>query len=195
MRSECLQRTPESASAGLVLGDSRHHHTMSVTGEGVNFEQQANPGRASGKGRAYKKGAWTVAEVMVLQAAKREDYEGQGQSKAGGTKEKHRTAQERWLWIEDICWSNAVHRSAQQCQDKWESLVPEFKKVLDYEKNLRVGQKSYWQMLPEDRKKTPKLPPNLPNEAFKAMLEWYLKSKTVEQGDVKVGIPLLVGGT
>lgn len=165
---------------------------MSVNGEDVSSEQQQpHPRSASGK-RVHRKGAWTVAEVMVLQAAKREDYE--GQAKGGGTKEKHRTAQERWLWIEDICWRNSVHRSAQQCQDKWESLVPEFKKVLDYEKNLKVGQKSYWRMLPEDRKKTPKLPPNLPNEPFKAMLEWYLKSKAVDQGDLLLDIPLFVGG-
>ncbi|KAG6546920.1 hypothetical protein Mapa_011536 [Marchantia paleacea] len=175
-----------SQVAGSVMGEhpsevlAGDHRAMSVD-EDVVYEEPGHAG--SRKGRVYKKGAWTVPEVMVLQAAKREDFE---RHSKGGLKEKHKTAQERWLWIEDICWSHAIHRSAQQCQDKWESLVPEFKKVLDYERNLPIGQKSYWLMIPEERKKTPKLPPNLPKEVFSALFEWYLKSKTIDQGDLLV---------
>ncbi|KAL2653066.1 hypothetical protein R1flu_021194 [Riccia fluitans] len=188
-----------AATAGSVMGEQHppeallvnnnnnpgDHRAMSVDEDVVVYEEPGGTAGGVRKGRIYKKGAWTVPEVMVLQAAKREDFE---RNTKGCLKEKHKTAQERWLWIEDICWSHAVQRSAQQCQDKWESLVPEFKKVLDYERHLvhnehgQTNQKSYWLMIPEERKKTPKLPPNLPKEVFNALLEWYLKSKTVEHG-------------
>lgn len=39
--------------------------------------------------RHYKKGMWTVSELLVLQAVRREDFERQAK---GGSREKHRSA-------------------------------------------------------------------------------------------------------
>jgi hypothetical protein len=39
--------------------------------------------------RHYKKGMWTVSELLVLQAVRREDFERQAK---GGSREKHRYA-------------------------------------------------------------------------------------------------------
>ncbi|KAG0625872.1 hypothetical protein M758_2G085600 [Ceratodon purpureus] len=83
--------------------------------------------------------------------------------------------------MEDRCWMQGVQRSAGQCQDKWEGITAGFKKVNDYEKNLAIGQPSYWQLGSDDKKKL-RLPPNFHKEVFAALQEWYVKSRTGEPG-------------
>ncbi|CAM6084452.1 unnamed protein product [Calypogeia fissa] len=65
----------------------------------------------SRKGRAYQKGNWTPAEMVILQAARREDFDRQNK---GGLKAKKKTAVERWQWTEDYCWAQGVHCWAQE---------------------------------------------------------------------------------
>ena len=43
---------------------------------------------------------------------------------------------DRWTLIEDMLWEEGVHRSAQQCQVKWEKLTAKFKKDFGYEKDI-----------------------------------------------------------
>jgi hypothetical protein len=143
------------------------------------------------KGRIYKKGNWTAAEILVLQLARREDFD---RVRKGNLKERHKSAQERWKWIEDYGWSQGVHKSAQQCQDKWELLVSEFKKVNDYEKNVSGIQKSYWDLSKEERKKTA-MPPNFYKEVYNALGEWYCKGRLADPGELDSSAPHRHTGT
>ncbi|KAG0625869.1 hypothetical protein M758_2G085600 [Ceratodon purpureus] len=174
-----------------VLGMASHEEAMPsvldskdaiIVEEALGDELQGDDGI-----RHYKKGMWTVSELLVLQAVRREDFERQAK---GGSREKHssemerehnRSAHERWKWMEDRCWMQGVQRSAGQCQDKWEGITAGFKKVNDYEKNLAIGQPSYWQLGSDDKKKL-RLPPNFHKEVFAALQEWYVKSRTGEPG-------------
>ncbi|KAG0559789.1 hypothetical protein KC19_10G129200 [Ceratodon purpureus] len=130
------------------------------------------------KERVYKKGPWSVPEMLALQSAKREDVERVGK---GAPREKHRTAQEKWQSIEDFCWLRFVQRSAQQCQDKWESMSAEFKKVKDFESGTLHGQKSYWLMTIDERKAF-RVPPNFQKEVYTSLWEWYDKNRIIEPG-------------
>ncbi|CAM6097005.1 unnamed protein product [Calypogeia fissa] len=130
-------------------------------------------------GRAYKKSNWTLAELQVLQTAKREDQDKQLKAES---KEKHKSAAERWQWIEDYCWDHGVERSAQQCRDRWERMSADFKKVGDFEKHVPRGGISYWQMTIEDRKNK-KLPSNFQQEVFHSLGEWFVRSRAVDTID------------
>ena len=130
------------------------------------------------KDRIYKKGPWSVPEMLVLQSAKREDVVRAGKGVPGI---KHRTAQEKWQSIEDYCWGHFVQRSAQQCQDKWESMSAEFKKVKDFECAILAGQKPYWLMTIDERKSV-RVPPNFQKEVYTALWEWYDKNRIIEPG-------------
>jgi hypothetical protein len=160
---------------GLVVhsgGESRE--------EGEEEEGPTTPTGPAGSGvdrkdRMYKKGPWSVPEMVVLQSAKREDVVRAGKGVPGV---KHRTAQEKWQSIEDYCWLHFVQRSAQQCQDKWESLSAEFKKVKDFE---CAGQKPYW-LITIDERKSVRVPPNFQREVYTALCEWYDKNRIIEPG-------------
>ncbi|KAL2653448.1 hypothetical protein R1flu_021576 [Riccia fluitans] len=137
-------------------------------------------------GRLYKKSNWTLAELQMLQTAKREDQERQLKV---DPKEKHKSAAERWQWIEDYCWEQRVERSAQQCRDRWERMSADFKKVGDLEKQVPRGGISYWQMSIDERKNK-KLPSNFPQEIFHALGEWFVRSREVDPNDIVIDTSL-----
>lgn len=119
------------------------------------------------EGRAYKKTNWSVKECLVLQVAKREEND---------RHDKHKGAKEKWLAIEDYCWEHDVHRSGQQCKDRWYRMALEFKKVLEYQRATSIGRSSYWQLSGGDRKDA-RLPIVFHQEIYDAMVDWYLNGK------------------
>ncbi|KAG6553903.1 hypothetical protein Mapa_004820 [Marchantia paleacea] len=119
------------------------------------------------EGRVYKKTNWSVTECLVLQAAKREEND---------KHDKHRGAKEKWLAIEDYCWEHDVHRSGQQCKDRWYRMALEFKKVYEYQRAIPSGKPSFWQLSGSERKEA-RLPIVFHQEIYDAMVDWYLNSK------------------
>eukprot|EP01018_Ginkgo_biloba_P029947 Gb_33551 [translate_table: standard] len=130
----------------------------------ILVEDQTDTGE---KGREYRKGNWTLHETVVLIAAKKLDDE---RRMKGGDREKNKTAELRWKWVENYCWKNGCHRSQNQCNDKWDNLLRDYKKVRDYELRLLPGQASYWQLEKHERKEKV-LPSNLLYQVYEALHE------------------------
>ncbi|CAL4918272.1 unnamed protein product [Urochloa decumbens] len=109
--------------------------------------------------RDYRRGNWTVPETMVLIDAKRKVH---GERHPG----EHGLA--RWRWVEDYCWRAGCRRSHNQCNDRWDNLMRDFKKVRAYE--TAGSAPSYWAMGRAERKER-WLPSNLLREIYDAMGE------------------------
>lgn len=132
-------------------------------------------GNNSSLTREYRKGNWTLGETMILIEAKRMDderrmkrsEEGEGRSKP---------TELRWKWVEDYCWRKGCLRSQNQCNDKWDNLMRDYKKVREYEKRIseRSGEGSnsgsYWKMEKNDRKEK-NLPSNMLPQIYEALVE------------------------
>ncbi|KAI4372645.1 hypothetical protein MLD38_010848 [Melastoma candidum] len=139
--------------------------------------------------REYRKGNWTVSETMVLIEAKKMDDErrtvkrspGMGGGGGGGGKA---SMEPRWKWIEDYCWRKGCYRSQNQCNDKWDNLMRDYKKVRDYELR-RTGNgggggggvesgvsssSSYWKMEKTERKER-NLPANMILQIYEALVD------------------------
>lgn len=67
--------------------------------------------------------------------------------------------------------------------------MSEFKKVHDYEKNVPGGQKSYWDLSKELRRKTA-MPPNFYKEVYDALAEWYSKGRLADPGELDTSGPI-----
>lgn len=137
------------------------------------------PTSSSSLQREYRKGNWTLHETLVLITAKKMDDErrSSAQSKPSSSSSSPssscRTAELRWKWVENYCWSQGCHRSQNQCNDKWDNLLRDYKKVRDYEARAadsKEQQPSYWQMEKHERKER-SLPSNLLQEVFQALHE------------------------
>ncbi|KAA8544762.1 hypothetical protein F0562_019534 [Nyssa sinensis] len=125
--------------------------------------------------RDYRKGNWTIQETMVLIEAKKMDDE-RRMKRHGESEGRSKPAELRWKWIEDYCWRNGCLRSQNQCNDKWDNLMREFKKVRDYERRLTEkggegdDEGSYWKMEKNERKER-NLPSNMMPQIYKALVE------------------------
>lgn len=103
----------------------------------------------------------------MLIAAKKLDDE---RRLKGGEREKNRTAELRWKWVENYCWRNGCLRNQNQCNDKWDNMLREYKKVRDYELKLKPDQQSYW-LLDKHERKEKGLPSNLLFQVYEALHE------------------------
>ncbi|MCO5594070.1 hypothetical protein L7F22_048091 [Adiantum nelumboides] len=177
-----------SAGAGPLLGVETPGEGSAAAGSTVGAV-----GAVGEQGREYRKGNWTLHETVVLIAAKKKDEE---RRLRGGDKEKTRTAELRWKWIENYCWHNGCHRNQNQCNDKWDNLLRDYKKVRDYEVRLAGASSSaaaaaaalpspsssssqppppppslsYWQLEKHERKEKG-LPSNLLFQVYEALHE------------------------
>ncbi|KAK4751199.1 hypothetical protein SAY87_004681 [Trapa incisa] len=143
--------------------------------------------------RDYHKANWTVTETMVLIEAKKMDDERRmriratgsspstaGESSSGGAV-SNKQSEPRWKWVEDYCWKRGCLRSQNQCNDKWDNLMRDYKKVRDYERRRRSAAAtadstkatedlSYWKMDKTERKER-NLPTNLIPQIYEALVE------------------------
>ncbi|XP_057812127.1 uncharacterized protein LOC131026306 isoform X2 [Salvia miltiorrhiza] len=116
--------------------------------------------------RDYRKGNWNLQETMVLIEAKKMDDE-RRMKRVGDSTERGKPAELRWKWVEDYCWSHGCFRSQNQCNDKWDNLMRDFKKVREFER--RGADKSYWRMDKPERKDN-NLPSNMLPQIYEALL-------------------------
>ena len=130
--------------------------------------------------RDYRKGNWTVQETMILIEAKRMDDERRKMSRSskhGGQQQQPQPAQPlRWKWVEEYCWRRECQRSQNQCNDKWDNLMRDYKKVREYQRNLNEdgnnnrSNKSYWEMDRAERKEKG-LPTNMLPQIYQALYD------------------------
>lgn len=129
----------------------------------------SDAGGSSNMFRDYRKGNWTVKETMVLIEAKKMDDERRMKRQEGKPTEL------RWKWVEDYCWRNGCLRSQNQCNDKWDNLMRDFKKVREHERGVveTAGEeitRSYWRIEKNERKEK-NLPTNMLPEIYEALVE------------------------
>ncbi|GMI86018.1 hypothetical protein like AT2G35640 [Hibiscus trionum] len=112
--------------------------------------------------REYRKGNWTVNETMVLIEAKKMDDERRMKKSEGKPTEL------RWKWVENYCWRRGCLRSQNQCNDKWDNLMRDYKKVRDYQR--RGNGSNYWEMEKNERKEK-NLPTNMLRQIYELLEE------------------------
>ncbi|XP_022721702.1 uncharacterized protein LOC111279063 [Durio zibethinus] len=127
--------------------------------------------------REYRKGNWTVNETMVLIEAKKLDDE-RRMKKNGDSEGRGKPTELRWKWVEDYCWEKECLRSQNQCNDKWDNLMRDYKKVREYQRRIAdqrgegsdSNEGSYWEMEKNERKEK-NLPSNMLRQIYERLEE------------------------
>ncbi|XP_075664857.1 uncharacterized protein LOC142634448 isoform X3 [Castanea sativa] len=132
--------------------------------------------------RDYRKGNWTPDETMILIDAKKMDDERRTKRSSGGDTSsegslgRNKSVEPRWKWVEDYCWRKGCFRSQNQCNDKWDNLMRDYKKVRDYERRIAERgegtnvERSYWKIERNERKER-NLPTNMSPQIYQALVE------------------------
>ncbi|KAK1686088.1 hypothetical protein QYE76_046936 [Lolium multiflorum] len=200
-----------SSSAGLLRAHHPHPHHLHLSTPpppvalAHAYPPAAPPPSPASAPRDYRKGNWTLHETLVLITAKRlDDDRRAGGAMSGGSASSSpltpRSAEQRWKWVENYCWINGCLRSQNQCNDKWDNLLRDYKKVRDHETRRATSTApalpaalpadapgagvapppptpqhqqllpSYWTMERHDRKER-NLPTNLAPEVYDALVD------------------------
>jgi len=159
------------------------------------------PQPPSSSSREYRKGNWTIQETLILITAKKLDDERRLRNTSTSTSTpsssspntthvtsiaspssstSRSSGELRWKWVENYCWSHGCLRSQNQCNDKWDNLLRDYKKVRDYESksessppnnnNNKDHFPSYW-ILNKQQRKEQNLPSNMVFEVYQAISE------------------------
>ncbi|KAE9612188.1 hypothetical protein Lal_00022243 [Lupinus albus] len=132
--------------------------------------------------REYRKGNWTIQETLILITAKKLDDERRLKTTTTSTPAcgSRNTGELRWKWVENYCWSHGCLRSQNQCNDKWDNLLRDYKKVRDYETKSSLdssSNSSYWTLNKQQRKEL-NLPSNMVFEMYQAISEVLQRKQT-----------------
>ncbi|KAK8935962.1 hypothetical protein KSP39_PZI012923 [Platanthera zijinensis] len=183
---------------GRCLGINYHHHhpPPPPPPEDPSFSHQ--PPSSALITRDYRKGNWTLQETLILITAKHLDDDRRARasspSAAAASSSGHRPAELRWKWVENYCWKNGCFRSQNQCNDKWDNLLRDYKKVRDYQARSSGNgddagrQTPYWSLEKYDRKER-NLPSNLASEVFDALTEVLSRRNAHRSSTVSAGSP------
>ncbi|CAL5209170.1 unnamed protein product [Lathyrus oleraceus] len=177
-------------------------------------QQQPPPPPPPSSTREYRKGNWTIQETLILITAKKLDDERRlknpststtpssssqdptrptntacltGIASPSSSSTSRNSGELRWKWVENYCWSHGCLRSQNQCNDKWDNLLRDYKKVRDYESksesspnNNNINKDhfpSYW-ILNKQQRKEQNLPSNMVFEIYQAISEVLQRKQT-----------------
>ncbi|XVF85491.1 hypothetical protein PTKIN_Ptkin17bG0121800 [Pterospermum kingtungense] len=121
--------------------------------------------------REYRKGNWTIQETLTLITAKKLDDERRNKPSTSSSSSPKPGGELRWKWIENYCWDHGCFRSQNQCNDKWDNLLRDYKKIRHYQLSQSSHNHhfpSYWSMERHQRK-LHNLPTNMSSEVFEAL--------------------------
>ncbi|KVH88215.1 trihelix transcription factor ASR3-like [Cynara cardunculus var. scolymus] len=149
-----------------AISYKNHHLPAIIHGGATTSTVTLSP--ASNHLREYRKGNWTLEETLVLITAKKLDDERRINATTSATL-NIRGGELRWKWVENYCWSHGCLRSQNQCNDKWDNLLRDYKKVREYEvRSPAQDRPSYWSMDKTQRKER-NLPSNLLLNIYEAL--------------------------
>ncbi|GAB2214021.1 hypothetical protein Droror1_Dr00018352 [Drosera rotundifolia] len=127
--------------------------------------------------REYRKGNWTVQETMILIEAKRMDDERRMKRQHQNNEhfqQSNKPTELRWKWVEDYCWRRDCLRSQNQCNDKWDNLMRDYKKIRGYQRRLgddhENHKSSYWKIEKNERKDR-NLPTSMLFQVYQALAQ------------------------
>ena len=148
-------------STGRRKNEEVSTHTSSEKQSKVQGQTAMLP--SAQKGRTL----WSVSDTIVLIEAKRNEIE---KFYNVWTIEKSTSFIEEWKTAQAYCSRHGVFRTEDECRDRWEHVLEDFKKIRYYEEGIPFGHESYWNMTDKERIEK-RLPQNFPNELMDALME------------------------
>lgn len=104
--------------------------------------------------------------MLVLVDSKKDQ---QHQALLDSSRDRMKTAEQKWSEIAVMCNAANVNRNWNQCKKRWEKLITEFKKIFDFQANTPSGGDGYFQLTRSERKEQG-LPTTFQEDIFDAMM-------------------------
>ncbi|KAH0730397.1 hypothetical protein KY289_001585 [Solanum tuberosum] len=108
---------------------------------------------------------WTKQEILVLIQGKQVVEDRIHQARTGGMELGSIQVEAKWDSVSSYCKRQGVNRGPIQCQKRWSNLAGGFKKIKEWESQIKEEKESFW-MMRNDFKREKKLPGFFDRQVF-----------------------------
>ncbi|TYJ47887.1 hypothetical protein E1A91_A01G023100v1 [Gossypium mustelinum] len=108
---------------------------------------------------------WTRQEILVLIQGKRVAENRVRRGRAAGLAFGSSQVEPKWASVSSYCKRHGVNRGPVQCRKRWSNLAGDFKKIKEWESNIREESESFWVMR-NDLRRERKLPGFFDKEVY-----------------------------
>ncbi|XP_022737914.1 trihelix transcription factor ASR3-like [Durio zibethinus] len=108
---------------------------------------------------------WTRQEILVLIQGKRVAENRVRRGRAAGLAFGSGQVEPKWASVSSYCKRHGVNRGPVQCRKRWSNLAGDFKKIKEWENNIREETESFWVMR-NDLRRERKLPGFFDKEVY-----------------------------
>lgn len=116
-------------------------------------------------GKAPRLPRWTRQEILVLIQGKRVAESRVRRGRAAGLAFGSAQVEPKWASVSSYCKRHGVNRGPVQCRKRWSNLAGDFKKIKEWENNIREETESFWVMRNDIRRER-KLPGFFDKEVY-----------------------------
>ncbi|XVE50027.1 hypothetical protein DITRI_Ditri01bG0129200 [Diplodiscus trichospermus] len=108
---------------------------------------------------------WTRQEILVLIQGKRVAENRVRRGRTAGLAFGSGQVEPKWASVSSYCKRHGVNRGPVQCRKRWSNLAGDFKKIKEWENNIREESESFWVMR-NDLRRERKLPGFFDKEVY-----------------------------
>ncbi|KAI9126053.1 hypothetical protein K1719_003471 [Acacia pycnantha] len=131
---------------------------------GVDFRQPSTDTGEDGV-KAPRLPRWTRQEILVLIHGKRDAENQIRGSRSAGLPFGTGQLEPKWASVSSYCKRHGVNRGPVQCRKRWSNLAGDYKKIKEWESQMRDDSESFWVMR-NDLRREKKLPGFFDKEVY-----------------------------
>ncbi|KAJ1382439.1 Myb-like domain [Sesbania bispinosa] len=148
----------QQLSLGLVDGEADGNTN------GVDGRPASTDGGDDG-GKAPRLPRWTRQEILVLIQGKRDAENKFRRGRTAGLPFGSGQVEPKWASVSSYCRKHGVNRGPVQCRKRWSNLAGDYKKIKEWESQIREETESFWVMR-NDLRRERKLPGFFDKEVY-----------------------------
>ncbi|KAG5005594.1 hypothetical protein JHK82_029617 [Glycine max] len=138
---------------------------MALEQEGQNRNTNGVVDAGDEGGKAPRLPRWTRQEILVLIQGKRDAENKFRRGRTAGLPFGSGQVEPKWASVSSYCRKHGVNRGPVQCRKRWSNLAGDYKKIKEWESQIREETESFWVMR-NDLRRERKLPGFFDKEVY-----------------------------
>lgn len=146
----------------LQLGEAEQQQQQNLS---LSINNNGGDEGVGGGNKAPRLPRWTRQEILVLIQGKRVAEGRVRRGRAAGLASGTASVEPKWATVSSYCKRHGVNRGPVQCRKRWSNLAGDFKKIKEWESQIKDESDSFWVMR-SDLRRERKLPGFFDKEVY-----------------------------
>ncbi|KAM3235669.1 trihelix transcription factor ASR3 isoform X1 [Capsicum annuum] len=164
--------------------------TPSIVNADSDVRQQSFNGGADDANKVARLPRWTRQEILVLIQGKKVAENRIRRGRTGSLEFGSAQVEPKWASVSSYCKKHGVNRGPVQCRKRWSNLAGDFKKIKEWESQIKEETESFW-LMRNDLRREKKLPGFFDREVYDILD----RGTGSGNGDEEEGLVLALGSS